>query len=629
MRALFIHADKLTYEARQKTPVAEEASEDERSGSAADTLVCFVTIEQEDEASHQGSVSALAAEAASIARQVKAAHVTLYPYAHLSDSHADPNFAKGVLAGAEDALRDQGFEVLRAPFGWYKAFELACKGHPLSELSRTIHPDGTAPAAKAGPGKGRRGPREHESKSLAAEAATASRFVVMDPHGELHETADFDFSKHPDLKAFADYETRKDRTASEAPAHVALMQKHELVDYEEGSDSGNLKYYPEGRVMKKLLERYISGMCVAAGAMEVETPVMYDFEHPALKAYLDRFPARQYTVQSDEKQFFLRFAACFGQFLIASKANLSYRHLPLRLYELTRYSFRREQSGEVAGLRRLRAFTMPDMHTLVADMGSAKEEFHKQFQLSLECVNTFSVPFEMAWRAEESFFKENRDYFRKLAGEYGRPILLELFDKRFAYWVTKFEFNYVDGQRKAAALSTVQIDVGNADTYDIKYVDKDGKAHRPLILHTSISGAVERVIYAILEEQDKRSKRGEKPVYPFFLAPVQVRVIPVSEEYLAAAEELVRKLPGRADVDDRDEKVGRKIRDAEKGWVPLVIVVGEREVASGSYPVRSRDGPERSMTADEVAREVEARLAGYPFEPLNGPVRLSLRPAFR
>lgn len=624
MRALFIHADKLSFEAKQKTPVAEEASEAERSGSAEETLVCFVTVEQEDESSHQGSVTALAAEAASVARQVKANHVTLYPYAHLSDSHAEANFAKGVLAGAEEALRDEGLEVLRAPFGWYKAFELACKGHPLSELSRTIRPDGAAPAGKAP-----RGPKERLSKSLAAEAATASRFTIMDAAGELHEVADFDFAKHRDLQAFANYETRKDRTAKDPPAHVALMQKHELVDYEEGSDSGNLKYYPAGRVMKKLLERYISGMCVGAGAMEVETPVMYDFEHPSLKAYLDRFPARQYTVQSDEKQFFLRFAACFGQFLIAAKANLSYRHLPLRLYELTRYSFRREQSGEVAGLRRLRAFTMPDMHTLVADMAQAKEEFEKQFQLSLECVNTFSVPFEMAFRAEESFFKENRDFFRKIAAQFDRPILMELFDKRYAYWVTKFEFNYVDGQQKAAALSTVQIDVGNAETYDIKYVDKDGTAHRPLILHTSISGAVERVIYAVLEEQHKRASRGEKPGFPFFLAPVQVRVIPVSADHVAAAEELARTVPGRADVDDRDEKVGRKIRDAEKAWVPLVIVVGEREAASGSYPVRSRDGPERSMSAAELAREVEQRLAGYPYEPLNGPVRLSLRPAFR
>jgi threonyl-tRNA synthetase len=583
-----------------------------------------VTVEEEDEADLDGVVKGLVDEATNIANQVKARHITLYPYAHLSDSHATPAFAMNALSDAEVALKAAGFDVMRPPFGWYKAFELVCKGHPLSELSRTIRPSGVAaPSAKR-----RTSAREHVSKSLTAEAQSKSRFQIMDAKGELHDIAQFDFGKGADLKALVDYELKKDRTAQEAPAHVALMQKHELVDYEEGSDSGNLKYFPAGRLMKKVLERYISQLCVAAGAMEVETPVMYDFEHPALKAYLDRFPARQYTVQSDEKQFFLRFAACFGQFLIASKANLSYRHLPLRMYELTRYSFRREQSGEVAGLRRLRAFTMPDMHTLVADVKMAKEEFLRQFDLSIECLNSFSIPVQMAFRAEERFFNEHRDFYRQIAAKLGRPLLMELFDERYAYWVTKFELNYVDGQRKAAALSTVQIDVGNADTFDIKFVAEDGKAHRPLILHTSVSGAVERIIYAVLEEQAKKSARGEKAGFPFFLAPTQVRVIPVSNQFLSAAEDLARKIPGRVDVDDRDEKVGRKIRDAEQDWVPLIVVIGEKELASGTYPVRMREGGEKSFAIEALQREVEGRISGYPYEPMNGPARLSLRPEF-
>jgi len=515
--------------------------------------------------------------------------------------------------------------VLRSPFGWYKAFTLTCKGHPLSELSRTIRPGEPAPDAA----KKRAGARDHVSKSLKAEGVTTSRLRILDPAGELHELDAFDYAKWPDLKALVDYESKKDRTAHEAPPHVALMQKHELVDYEEGSDSGNLKYYPAGRTMKKVLERYISSVCQQAGAMEVETPVMYDFEHPALKAYLDRFPARQYTVQSDDKQFFLRFAACFGQFLIASKANISYRHLPLRLYELTRYSFRREQSGEVAGLRRLRAFTMPDMHTLVADVAMAKEEFLKQFELSLSTLNTFSIPFEMAFRAQESFFKENREFYLKVAKRLNRPMLMELFDERYAYWVTKFELNYVDGQKKAAALSTVQIDVENADTYDIRYADAEGKAQRPLILHTSVSGAVERIIYAILEEQSKKGARGEKGQYPFFVAPVQVRIIPVAAAFVEMADKLARLLPARADVDDRDEKVGRKIRDAETDWIPMIIVVGEKEAASQSYSVRLRDSGERAMTREQLIAEIEDRLRGYPFEPLNGPAHVSLKPSFR
>jgi len=207
--------------------------------------------------------------------------------------------------------------------------------------------------------------------------------------------------------------------------------------------------------------------------------------------------------------------------------------------------------------------------------------------------------------------------------------MMEFFDERYAYWVTKFELNYVDGQSKAAALSTVQIDVENADTYDIRFVGEDGKPHRPLILHTSISGAVERIIYAVLEEQAKKSARGEKAQYPFFLAPVQVRVIPVSKDFVAAADELARALPARTDVDDRDEKLGRKIRDGETQWVPMIVVVGEKEAKSGSFPVRLREGGERTMTKDDLIAELEDRLRGYPFEPRNGPSHVSLQPSFR
>ena len=115
------------------------------------------------------------------------------------------------------------------------------------------------------------------------------------------------------------------------------------------------------------LETYVSERVRQYGGLQVETPLMYDYEHPKLSSYLNRFPARQYVLRSEKKDFFLRFAACFGQYMIQHDMQLSYRNLPCRMYELTHYSFRREQTGELAGLRRLRTFTMPDLHTLSAD----------------------------------------------------------------------------------------------------------------------------------------------------------------------------------------------------------------------------------------------------------------------
>jgi threonyl-tRNA synthetase len=168
-----------------------------------------------------------------------------------------------------------------------------------------------------------------------------------------------------------------------------------------GSDPGNLRWYPKGRLIKSLLEQFVTAQMAAYGAMEVETPIMYDFNHPSLADYLNRFPARQYLLKTEDKELFLRFAACFGQFLMMHDAQFSYKQMPLKLYELTRYSFRREKSGEVCGLRRLRAFTMPDCHAFCVDLEQAKREFKTRFNLSMSVLGDIGLSkddFEVAIR---------------------------------------------------------------------------------------------------------------------------------------------------------------------------------------------------------------------------------------
>ena len=189
--------------------------------------------------------------------------------------------------------------------------------------------------------------KEVLSEALKAEEKLKSYWHIMDTKGELVDFEKFDFNKHHNLKKFAVYEKQKVRAVDREPPHITLMKKLELVDHEPASDGGNLRYYPKGRLIKKLIEEFVTDKIVAYGGVEVETPIMYDMKHPTLERYLNKFPARQYQIESDKRKFFLRFAACFGQFLIAHDATLSYRSLPLKLYELTRYSFRREQSGEI------------------------------------------------------------------------------------------------------------------------------------------------------------------------------------------------------------------------------------------------------------------------------------------
>jgi len=291
-------------------------------------------------------------------------------------------------------------------------------------------------------------------------------------------------------------------------------------------------------------------------------PIMYDSHHPSMESYFNRFPARQYNIQSEGKQLFLRFAACFGQFLMAKDFQMSYKNLPLRLYELTRYSFRREQSGELVGLRRLRAFTMPDCHAMCKDMEQSKEEFRKRFDLSRHVIKGIGLDeadFEMAIRFTEEFYNENKSFIEEIVSKMGKPVLVEMWKERFFYFVLKWEFNYVDSLGKASALSTDQIDIENGKRYNIEYIDENNKPQNPIILHNSPSGAIERVIYVLLEKAAKDQKEGRKPMLPLWLAPTQVRIIPIKPEFLDHCEKLAEKISQkniRVDLDDRNESVG-------------------------------------------------------------------------
>ena len=413
------------------------------------------------------------------------------------------------------------------------------------------------------------------------------------------------------------------------------MRSLELVDYEPASDPGNFRYYPKGRMVKALLEEYVTGMVHDYGGMEVETPIMYSLEHPTLKSYLNRFPARQYTVESDDTPYFLRFAACFGQFLISHDATISYRNLPMRIYEMTRYSFRREQRGELTGLRRLRAFTMPDVHAFCRDLDQARSEYMRRFKLSQDVLGGIGLEkedYELAVRMVEDFYNENKEFIKGLVQKHGKPVLVEMWKERFAYFIVKWDMNFVDALDKASALSTDQIDVENGERYDIRYMDEDGTQKHPYILHCSPSGAIERDIYAILEREAMRMQKDKdyKPRLPLWLAPTQVRIIPVSHEHVGFADEVRGRFSKvRVDIDNRDETVGKKIRDAEKEWVPYIVVVGEREQGKEKLPVRVRGVKDsQSMSAAELQGKIHAETEGKPYRPVPEPVYLQDRPKF-
>jgi len=624
MKILTLHCDYIRFRPVKKALKQPEelSKEKEKERYVEECLVVFYAVEKEDEKDYNTIIKNLIENVKEIADKIKCNNIVLYPYAHLSSNLASPKISLKISKVLEESFRKyKEFNITRAPFGYYKEFELRCKGHPLAELSREI----SASEKKE---------EKIESAAIKAEKKVKKEYFILTPDEELIHAEKFDFSNHPELRILYQYETTGTRLMEQEPPHIKLMRKHELVDYEPASDSGNLRWYPKGELMKRLMEERVTSLLIDAGAMQVETPIMYDFDHPALSAYLNRFPARQYVVISDDKKFFLRFSACFGQYMMKHDMQISYKDLPLKLYELTHYSFRREQTGELAGLKRLRAFTMPDMHTLCKDIREAREEFIEQYKLSMQYMKDIGIRYDVLCRFEKQFFNENKDFALSLVKLIGKPILIEIFDQRYAYFVMKFEFSVNDALNKASTLSTVQIDVENARRFDITYINSGGKETYPLILHASISGSIDRDLFAILEQQAIAKEKGRIPMFPFWLSPTQVRVIPISDKFIEQAIEIAQDLnyteKVRCDVDDRDLHVQKKILEAEQEWVPYIICIGKKELEKQVVSVRIRkEGCVKEIKPHELRDILRKEQQGMPWRPLPLPMLLSKRPRFR
>ncbi|MDK2974683.1 MAG: threonyl-tRNA synthetase [Methanofollis sp.] len=611
MRLLLIHSDHIDYQAQKKTPVAEEGVvlEDELD----EALVAFCAVESADEEDIEDVVDRTVTEIVRTAGELKTGRVLVYPYAHLSSDLAGPEAARKALRGIEEGLNAVGgLTVRRAPFGWYKAFTLSCKGHPLSELSRTILPGGdgaeTAPAKKI----------------------VTHTFFVLTPDGKR-----LDAESCADDSPFGSLikkELGMPVPAGGEPIHVDLMRSKELADYEPASDVGHLRWMPRGRLVRDLLGDYVLGLVLDYGGMPVETPVMYDLDDAAIAEHAAKFGERQYRFKSGNRNMMLRFAACFGMFSFMRDMHISPNTLPMKMYELSTYSFRHEQSGEVIGLKRLRAFTMPDMHTLCRDMDNALHCFEEQLRMGWQSGVDLGTPLVGAFRCTQDFWDRYEDWVRKIVRDSGVPMLIEVLSERVHYWIAKVDLAAIDGQGRPIENPTVQIDVESSLRFNISY-HMDGEDVHPPILHCSPTGSIERVICAMLENTAYQSV----PRFPTWLSPTQVRFVPVSERHTAYAADLCARMNAagvRADLDDRDESVNKKIREAGTEWVPYVAVIGDREQSEGklTVTVRSLSEPKKphreEMTVDALAAAVKEECAGKPFRPMYTAKRLSARPRF-
>ncbi|MDP7975567.1 aminoacyl--tRNA ligase-related protein [Tardisphaera saccharovorans] len=440
------------------------------------------------------------------------------------------------------------------------------------------------------------------------------------------------FKDRPDYYKYFVSEEMKN-AAHQTPPHISALTKLQLASLEPASDVGNYRYYPFGAMIKGLLEDYIRDVVLREfGAYEIVTPILYDYSLPDIHEQAKEFRQKDYHLRVGNRTFLLRFASDFGLFRMMKDASIREDALPVRMYEISN-SFRLERRSECVGMRRLRSFTMPDVHSFCKDHEQGKEEFRYLTKKYHELLSNLGLPYALVARVTKPFEKEGIEFMSSIASELKRPVIAEVIPAMKYYWEIKDEFQFIDSTGNNLQLSTVQLDVKNSERYGLTYAKRDGTRGNYVIVHSSL-GAIERLFSSMIEQAFKSNKL---PMLPLWLSPIQVRVIPVSQENYDRATEVAVKLREkgfRAYVDDSESSFNKKIREAATHWTPYTIVIGKKEQEQNvlSVTIRSLSSLERAfvktMKLEDLISALEEESRGFPKRQAEGPVRLSLVPKF-
>jgi threonyl-tRNA synthetase len=659
MKLLLIHADSFTYQVKSPaTQEREELTEERKSQSMKEVLVAFCTVESIDEANPEGVVKRAEKEIVDVAKKVGAKNVMLYPYAHLSSDLAKPRIAIKILQDLEAALSRLGdITVKRSPFGWYKSFTIECKGHPLSELSRSIVPESKGEeGALKGRRKYREGEAEGEGEAEERQEEVGGRkggerfgrFILVDVDGSEYEIAPDNWKECPIFKHEGEVyrllwifvrNELEGNPGKGSPKHIDYMRKLELIDYCPESDLGNFKLYPNGALIFDLIKDYaLLKVAIPWGAMKIQNPLIYRQSVEAIRQLMGEFHERDYAMEYEGETFVLRFSSDPGAFPFVQKATFSYRHLPVKVYEEVP-CFRRELSGELVGLRRLRHFTMTDQHCFCASEEQAREEFEKLCFIFKDLMDRVIAKgnWVLGWEGVEWFYEKHKDWLKGLCMKMGVPSLFKLTKEMTHYYAIKNEYQAIGADEANVQISTVQYDVKNGERFGIRYVAEDGRRLPCIILHASSFGSLERTLYVLLENAAKDEERGKAPMLPLWLSPDQVRIIPVADRHLAKSREIAGRLLSeniRVSLDDRNLSVAKRVMDAKTSWVPYIIVLGDKELKSEMLPVVVREKSSikeefrQTMSLFELIREIREKCEGMPFRPSYVPMELSRRISF-
>ncbi|WP_195975661.1 threonine--tRNA ligase [Hydrogeniiclostridium mannosilyticum] len=368
-------------------------------------------------------------------------------------------------------------------------------------------------------------------------------------------------------------------------------------------------FLPKGMVLKNLLIDYWREIHREAGYQEISTPVILSRKLWERSGHWDHYKDNMYTTVIDEEDYAIKPMNCPGGILVYKTKMHSYKDLPLRVGELG-LVHRHELSGALHGLMRVRCFTQDDAHIFMMP-DQIKDEIKGVVRLIDKVYSTFGFSYHIELSTmpedhmgDEAVWNHATDALRAAITELGYEY--EVNEGDGAFYGPKLDFHLTDCLGRTWQCGTIQLDFQLPERFELEYVGADGGRHRPIMIHRVVFGSIERFI-GILTEHFAGA-------FPMWLAPVQVKVLPISEHQLGRAREISERLAAaglRAELDSRSEKIGYKIREAQLQKVPYMLVVGDREVEEGTVSVRRRKGGDAgSMALEAFVEQARKEIAG-------------------
>lgn len=398
--------------------------------------------------------------------------------------------------------------------------------------------------------------------------------------------------------------------------HKKIGPELELFYIDPVVGKGLPMFLPKGAVVKRELERLVIEEETKRGYLHVQTPDLAKLELYEKSGHYPHYKDSMYApIEIDDEKFMLRPMTCPHHFQMFSYKPRSYRELPMRIAELAQL-YRYEQSGELMGLQRVRTFCLADAHIICRSEEQAVEEIESALELIEHLADVFGLVQGEDYRYRLSLGnRENTEKYYKddAAWEKSEALMRELMEKRgkpfieakdeAAFYGPKIDIQMKNVNGKEDTAFTVQYDFCMPNRFDLTYVDENGEKKRAFVVHRSSIGAIERIMAFLIERY--------AGAFPLWLSPVQVKVLPVSEKQNEYAQGVYKKLKDagiRAELDDNNESLGKKIRQAKVEKVPYVFVIGEKEVEANTVTLESRTGNEGAQEVSVVIETLTEKI---------------------